>query len=99
MGDSDWKALAEKAGATSVRDLKLEKDRDEKEAEKEEVRRDVMRELREQGIHVCQHCTMPNLDPDDPQFAIKRNAIISFTRRGIQLQECSCGESHVTTRL
>jgi hypothetical protein len=35
----------------------------------------------------------------DARTILEWDVIISFTRRGIQLRECACGESHVTTRL
>jgi hypothetical protein len=99
LKDSDRNALAEKANATSVRELSLDVDRDIKGGHAEKIRADVLRALDEQGIGVCQHCTMPLLSPDDPHFDAKKKIILDLTQRGAGVTPCACGVSHVVHQL
>merc|ERR1712118_193077 len=77
---SEWKALQESAGATSVQELSLELHRDIKEAHTQSINADVLRELDQQGIGVCQHCTMPLLSPYDPQFEAEKQIVLDITQ-------------------
>ena len=55
----------------------------------------VQQELAEQGLICCDVCTMPVLDPTDPQYPSKARMIASIGRRGVRVVKCTCGVDHV----
>ena len=52
----------------------------------------VQRQLAEQGFTSCPTCSMPVLQPDDPQRERKADIITSLCTHGVR--ECACGLAH-----
>ena len=57
------------------------------------IRKNAMAKLAEQGLHECPACLGSVLNPSDAQFAVKDALIQRIGERGAVLMKCKCKES------
>ena len=88
-------ALQTAARTTTIAELNSQMELSNRARNEEQVKAEVLRALKELGIHTCATCTNPILDPDDEDFDKKRELVVNVAKPGAQMQTCSCGHSHV----